>query len=254
MFTNGVPGDGVYGFQGEIFTSTPEQTDTYSALTSQVNVTWNEGAIPIILDSEKEMMIAEKRGLIILTKEDVVLNMPQTVWPEGQMPVKANKTLTNETPFVGAQVLDIDLANKTTTFIAHKGWDYEGRTIYFIVTDATPIGPAVSLGVPYTPKNAALISNPAAVDMFHFMNGINGSGPFGFQPGISSGSLVDETYSPMSRIYIVTWNDPDSATLLLTKMVIDQFEKDELINVEIAKPMAEDHIVNTPIVDPYQNE
>jgi hypothetical protein len=254
MFTNGVPGDGVYGFQGEIFTSTPEQTDAYSALTSHVNVTWNRGKIPIILDSEKEMLIAEKRGFIVLTKADVVLNMPQTVWPEGQMPVKANKTLTDDTPFVGAQVLDIDLTNKTTTFIAHKGWDSEGKTIYFIVTDATPIGPTVNLGVTYAPKNAALISNPAAVDMFHFMNGIESSGPFGFQPGIVSGSLVDETYSPMSRIFIITWNNPDNAELLLTKSMIDEFEKDKLITVDLAKPMAADHIVNTPIVDPYQYE
>ena len=253
MFTNGVPGDGVYGFQGEIFTSTPEQTDAYSALTSHVNVTWNRGQIPIILDSEKEMLIAEKRGFIELANLNVVLNMPQIVWPDGQMAVKANKTLTHETPFVGGQILDVDLKNKTTTFIAHRGLDYEGKTIFFIVTDATPVGPAVSLGVSDAPKNAALISNPAAVDSFQFMNGIEGSGPFGFQLGISSGSIDDEaTYSPMSRIYVITWNDPDSATLIQTRSTIDEFENDELITVDLARPMATDHIVHPPIVDPFQ--
>ena len=52
------------------------------------------------------------------------------------MPVKANTTLTEETPFVGGQVLDINLENMTTTFIAHRGWDADGKTIYYIVTDA----------------------------------------------------------------------------------------------------------------------
>ena len=40
-----VEGDGVHGYQGEVFTSTPAQADVYSALTSHVHVTWNEGAI-----------------------------------------------------------------------------------------------------------------------------------------------------------------------------------------------------------------
>ena len=37
MFTNGVEGDGVHGYQGEVFTSTPAQPDVYSALTSHVH-------------------------------------------------------------------------------------------------------------------------------------------------------------------------------------------------------------------------
>jgi len=252
MFTNGVPGDGVHGFQGEVFTSIPEQVDAYSALTSHVHVTWYYGKIPRILDSEKEIQIAAKQDQIVLTQLNVVLNMPHIVWPEGQMLVKANKTLTYETPFVGGQILDIDLTNKTSTFIAHHGWDYEGRTIYFIVTDATPVGPAKSLGVVNVPKNAELISNPAAVDVFNFMNGMPGSGPFGFQAGIASGFTGDSNYSPMSRIYFIAWNNADNATLLQTRSDIDAFEKEGLISVNLAKPMAADHIVNSPIVDPFQ--
>ncbi len=251
MFTNGLPGDGVHGFQGEVFTSTPAQTDAYSALTSSVHVTWNNDAAPRVPVSDNAIFSSVQQRLVVLTPLNVVLNMPQTVWPEGQMLVKANKTLTNETPFVGGQLLDIDLRNKTITFISHQGWDSDGKTIYFIVTDATPIGPAISLGVTNVPKNAALISNPAAVDVFHFMNGIKGSGPFGFQAGIASGFPGDANYSPMSRIYFIAWNDPDSATLIQTKSDIDEFEKDDLITITLARPMGEDHIVNSPIIDPF---
>jgi len=124
MFTNGMAGDGVHGFQGEIFTSTPAQVDEYSALTSHVHITWDDASAPFILDSEKAVMDTEDLGLIVLTELNVVLNMPHTVWWEGQMPVKVNKTLTNETPFGGGQILDIDLTNMTVTFIAHRSWEY----------------------------------------------------------------------------------------------------------------------------------
>ena len=252
VFTNGVLGDGVYGFQGEIFTSTPEHEDEYSALTSHVNVTWNDGALRIILDSENEMLIAEKLGKIVLSEQDFVLNMPQIVWPEGQMAVKTNKTITDETTFVGGQIIDIDLTNKTTTFIAHQGWNSNGKQIYFIVTDATPIGPAKSMGIPNVQKNAALISNPAAIDMFHFMNGIQGPGPLGFQSGISSSFLGDANYSPMSRIYFIEWNDQNSISIVQTTKEIHELEESGLIRVDLARPMNADHIVNSPIIDPIQ--
>jgi hypothetical protein len=254
LFTNGVPGDGVHGFQGEIFTSTPIQTDVYSALRSHVQVTWIDASTPIILDSEKAVIDTANKGLVRLSKLDVVLNMPQIVWPGGQMPVKSNKTITDETPFVGGQITDINLTNRTVTFIAHKGWDSQGKTIYYIVTDTTPIGPANSLGVTHVPKNSALISNAAAVDMFHFMNGIKGPGPLGFQAGIASGFPGDENYSPMSRIYFISWNDPESSVILQTKSEIDAFEKSGLIRVDLARPMNAEHIVNNPIIVPIQLE
>ena len=252
MFTNGVEGNGIHGFQGEVFTSTPAQPNAYSALTSHVHVTWKNSATPIILSSEREIMNAEKQGLLTLSKLNVVLNMPQIVWPEGQMPVKANKTLTDTTPFVGGQVLDIDLKNMTTTFIAHRGWDSGGKTVYYIITDATPVSPAKSMGITYVPNNSKLAASPAVAEMFHFMNGILDSGPMGYQAGISSSAPGDENYSPMWKIYFIAWKDPTSASLLQTKNDIDLFEGEKLITVNLAKPMNADHIVNAPIVDPFQ--
>ena len=84
------------------------------------------------------------------------------------------------------------------------------------------------------------------------MNGLNGSGPLGFQAGIASGSPGDANYSPMSRIYFISWNDLNSNTLLQTRSDIDAFEKEGLISVNLARPMAADHIVNSPIIDPFQ--
>ena len=81
MFTNGIEGDGVHGFQGEVFTSTPAQADVYSALTSHVHVTWNDGVTPRVLDSDAMIMQAAENDEIMLTSLEVVLNMPQIIWP-----------------------------------------------------------------------------------------------------------------------------------------------------------------------------
>ena len=57
----------------------------------------------------------------------------------------------------------------------------------------------------------------------------------------------------MWRIYLVEWNDPDSAKILETKSDIDSFRADDqMISVSIARPTNSDHIVNCPFIDPFQ--
>ncbi|MCH8915908.1 MAG: hypothetical protein IIA82_08720 [Thaumarchaeota archaeon] len=252
IFSNGVQGDGVLGFQGEVFTSTPAQPEVYSALTSNIQVTWNDGQRPTVLDSEEAILNAENQRKITLTELDVVINMPQIVWPEGQILVKEDKTLTDDTPYGGGQVLDIDLDEMTVTFIAHRGWGPDGRTIYYIVTDATPVGPANMMGVTSAPTSASLIASSAAVDLFQFKNGIKGSGPLGFQAGIAASAPGDANYSPMWRIFMISWNDPANASLLETVDDFNAFKKAGLIDINIARPMNADHIVNCPFIDPFQ--
>ena len=252
LFTNGITGKGIHGFQAEVFTSTPSQPEKYSALTSHVHVTWRDGITPKLLDSEQKILDSSTKGEISLTEVPVVLNMPQIVWPGGQMKVKQDKNLTDETPYGDAQILDIDTKKMQVTFVAHRGWGPDGRTIYYIVTDATPTDPAAMMGVTDSPTSANLIANSAAVDLFQFMNGIKGSGPLGFQAGIGAGAPGDENYSPMWRIFMIGWKDPSNAKLLMTTDDINAFQKAGLIDVGLARPMDSDHIVNCPFIDPFQ--
>ena len=251
-FANGVNGSGALGFQGDVFTSTPAEPDQYSALASHVHVTWADDADARILDSEAAVLKAADAGEVSLSQTDIVVNMPQITWPKGQMPVRDSLAIGDDDAYGGAQILGINTEEMTATFVAHRGWGPDGRTIYYIVTDATPSGPAKMMGVSTANTAASLISNPAAVNLYQFTNGIQGPGPLGFQPGIASAALGDPNYSPMWRIYTVTWNDPSEARLLETINDINAYLDEGQITVSIARPMNSDHIVNCPFVDPFQ--
>jgi hypothetical protein len=252
VFKNGVKGDGIYGFQNEVFSSTPLQKSQYSALNSIIEVTWKVGQKEIEFKSATDIIAAEEGGRIEFNETRIVLNTPQIIWPDGQMIVRSEKEITDEMSYSGGQITEINEEEMTVTFVAHRGWGPDGRTIYYIVTDATPSGPAESMGVVSSPSSANLIAHSGAVDLFQFKNGIVGSGPLGFQPGIAGASLGDVNYSPMWRIYLVEWNDAKSAKILETRSDIDSFHADDMLSVSIARPTNSDHIVNCPFIDPFQ--
>ena len=252
IFKNGIKGDGIYGFQDEVFSSTPSQESQYSALSSVIEVTWKIGQKEIMFESAADVIAAEEGGRVEFNETGIVLNTPQIVWPDGQMLVRSDKEITDETPYGGGQIIEINEEELTVTFVAHRGWGPDGKTIYYIVTDATPSGPAETMGVVSSPTSANLIAHSGAVDLFQFKNGIKGTGPLGFQPGIAGAALGDTNYSPMWRIYLVEWNDEKSAKILETKSDIDSFRADDLISVSIARPTNSDHIVNCPFIDPFQ--
>lgn len=252
MFLNGMEGNGTYGFQDEVFSSTPTQTEQYSAIHSVTHVTWKDNQKSEVLDSIQKILDAKKTGKIELEKTNAIINMPQIVWPDGQMPVRTDKTLTDNTPYVGGQILDMNLEKMTVTFVAHRGWGPDGRTIYYIVTDATPSGPANVIGVTNAPTLAKTLTSPAAVDLYQFTNGIKGSGPMGFQAGIASAALGDDTYSPLWRISVVTWNESVKASVLETIADINAKKSTGDVTVDLARPMDSGHVVNCPFIDPFQ--
>ena len=252
VFKNGIKGDGIYGFQNDVFSSTPSQESEYSALNSVIEVTWKMGQKQVIFNSVNDIIEAAESGRVELNETKIVLNTPQIVWPDGQMLVRSDPEITDYMSYDGGQIVEINKEDMTVTFVAHRGWGPDGKTIYYIVTDATPSGPAQTMGVVSSPSSANLIAHSAAVDLFQFKNGIKGSGPLGFQAGIAGASLNDAHYSPMWRIYLVEWNDAESAKILETKSDINSFHTDNLLSVSIARPANSDHIINCPFIDPFQ--
>jgi hypothetical protein len=168
------------------------------------------------------------------------------------MTIREDTEIRDELLYTGGQITEINEEEMTVTFIAHRGWGPDGRTIYCIVTDATPRVTAEIMGVTYSPISAELLLSSSAVDLFQFKNGIQGSGSMGFQPGIASAAPGDETYSPIWRIYNVEWNNSDNAKILETRFDIDSFSEEDLLTVSIARPMNSDHLINCPFIDPFQ--
>ena len=252
VFKNGIKGDGIHGFQDEVFSSTPSQESEYIALSSVFEVTWKPGQKEIEFESATDIIAAEESGRIEFNETGVVVNTPQIVWPDGQMLVRSDNEISDDMSFDGGQIIEINEEEMTVTFVAHRGWGPDGKTIYYIVTSATPPGPAESMGVASSPISANLVDHSGAVDLFQFKNGIIGSGPLGFQPSIAGASLDDANYSPMWRIYLVEWSDTDSAKVLETRSDIDSFRASDLLSVSIARPTNDDHIVNYSFIDPFQ--
>lgn len=245
VFTNGEKGDGIYGYQADVFTSTPTQKDRYSPLRDVVLVSWKTGQRPQLLDSSEEILKAEKESRVKLTPTNVTINAPQIVWPDGQLAV-TNQTISDE--FTKAQLVKIDKDSKKATFVAHRVWGADGRTIYHIITDATPSGPADILGVPGVPKLAKTLDANVFSEMYQFKNGIKGSGPLGFQSSVI-GSKLDQNYIPVCRVSIVEWKDQSESVILENIDDINKKQSDGKIRVQLARPLSEDHLINCPIIE-----
>lgn len=246
-FTNGIKGDGIYGFQGEVFASTPAQPEKYSPLRTISLVSWKGGQNPQILDSADAVLKAEKESRIKITRTNVTINAPQISWPGGQMTVK-NVTNVSDTSFDKGQVTDINKDSRKVTFVAHRAWGADGRTIYHIVTDATPTGPAQIIGVPAVPKLSSTLSSPVFSDMYQFKNGIKGAGPLGFQQSVLN-VKPDEGYTPLCRVSIVEWKSEGAAAILETVSDINNKKSDGSVFVTLARPLSSDHVINCPLVE-----
>jgi hypothetical protein len=246
-FTNGVAGDGPFGFQIPVVNAKPGD-EGYSPLWQVNEVTWNDNATARELKSVQEITTAEQNGELSINNTNTVVNHPAIQWQNGSLLVREDaNSITDDTPYTGGQVLNIDTENMVVTMVAHRGWGPDGKTIYYIVTDATPEMPASMMGVSHAPINEQLVGTPVAPGLFQLTNGINGSGPMGFQAGIGETAPGDQNYSPMWFISFIEWNDPSQARVLETVNDIAAMQQEGLITVTPA--MGGMHVVNCPFFD-----
>ena len=246
-FTNGMAGDGPFGFQLPVVNA-KQGDDGYSPLWQVNLVTWNENATARELKSVEDITTAEQNGELSINSTDTVVNHPAIQWQNGSLMVREDaSSITDDTPYTGGQVLNIDTENMIVTMVAHRGWGPDGKAIYYIVTDATPEMPANMMGVSHVPANEQLVGTSVAPGLFQFTNGINGSGPMGFQAGIGQTAPGDQNYSPMWFISFIEWNDPSQVRVLETVVDVAEMQQAGLISVTPA--MGGMHVVNCPFFD-----
>jgi hypothetical protein len=230
VFLNGIKGEEPNGFQLPVANAVPGDKD-YSPLWQSNFVKWNDNATARELKSVEEIMAAQNNGELTVTNTDIIVNSPAIKWQGGSLQVKENKNITDSTSYGGGQVLNIDTKKMIVTMVAHRGWGPDGKTVFYIVTDATPEMPAKMMGVSNVPADEQLATTAVAVDLFQFMNGINGTGPMGFQAGIGAANPSDSNYSPMWRISFIEWKDPLQASILQTVDDISSMQQAGMITV-----------------------
>jgi hypothetical protein len=245
-FTNGVQGKGPFGFQIPVLSAKPGDAG-YSPLLQINTVAWKDSSSAKELKSVQEIMGAEKNGSLTINKTGIVVNHPAIKWQDGQMKIRDDKNIRDDSTYGPAQVLNIDTDKMIVTMVAHRGYGPDGKTIYYIVTDATPEMPADMMGVTSVPLNEKLIGTGVAVDLFQFKNGINGTGPMGFQAGIGAANPTDNNYSPMWKISLNEWKDPSQAKILETIDDVTAMQKSDMITITPA--MDGKHVVNCPFFD-----
>ena len=249
VFENGIEGGGPLGFQLPVINARPGQ-EGYSPLLQINLVRWNDvAAQPTELRSEQDIIAESNAGQLTINKTGVIVNHPAVQWRGGSLPIRGDAgNITDESPYMGGgQITNIDTANMTATFVAHRGWGPDGKTVYYIVTDAVPEMPASMMGVPFVAADDKLVGTPVAPDLFQFTNGINGTGPMGFQSGIGAANPDDDNYSPMWKISFIEWKDPSQARVLENLNDINMMLQKGLITLTPA--MEGRHIVNCPFFD-----
>ena len=247
VFTNGIEGNGTRGYQDDVLSFTPTDKQ-YSPLNKVIEVSWNVGRGPFILNSTKTILDANMTGKVKLTVTDTILNTPEVIWDGGALDVRTSKVLSDKTSYLDGQVLDVSVDNMTATFVGHRGWGPDGKTIYYIITAGTPQGPAQTMKILDVPSLSLL--GLSARDVYHFTNGLQGAGPFGYQEGISSAQLGDSAYSPICKVSIINWNDPKNAKVLENKNDIDYEKLAGEITIQDAMVLDKNYILDCPIVTP----
>ena len=242
-FENGIKGEGPLRFQPNVADSQPGDLN-YSPLWAVNIVKWNDDITPRELKSQTEILLAQTNDELTVTPSGFVVNCPFVKWDGGSLQVRDDKTLTDDTPYGGGQVLDIDIEKMQVTFAAHRGFGPDGSTIYYIVTDASKQDVADMLGVVFAERTGATLLSGASSDLYVFTNGIKGSGPMGFQASIGSTNVGDEFYSPMWRIQAATWAEPDSADFLTMTSQITSAASKGALSTEVAGV-----VVNCPFVE-----
>lgn len=83
VFTNGVEGMGLFGFQLDVFPSAPGDED-YSPLRRVLLVSWQDEGEARELTAADEVVAAEQAGDLDVEVTETIVNMPFLTWPDGQ--------------------------------------------------------------------------------------------------------------------------------------------------------------------------
>ena len=124
----------------------------------------------------------------------------------------------------------------------------EGKEIYFIHTEASDAGVAEKLtAMMKSPvvlvPSLADVPDEALANVYVFTNGVEGSGPFGFQADVFDNPPGTDGYTPLRRLNVLTWEEGTTAREL--KSVAEVLEAESNGELGIERPGV---VINMPFV------
>jgi hypothetical protein len=114
----------------------------------------------------------------------------------------------------------------------------EGKEIYFTHTEASDSDIAQMLTdmmdspVFFVPS-LAQVPDSSLANVYVFSNGLEGMGPLGFQPDVFDNPPGTDGYSPLRRLNVVNWVDPDNATELKSAGAVLAAEQAGEVSIEL---------------------
>jgi hypothetical protein len=126
---------------------------------------------------------------------------------------------------------------------------YEGEDMFFVHTEASDEGVATMLTEMMNGPLVVLVPELAdapetlLADVYVFTNGLEGHGPFGFQPDIFDSVPGDKNYRPLRAVNLVEWNENAGVRELRTLAELKTAENNG--EVTITRP---DIVVNMPVL------
>ena len=124
----------------------------------------------------------------------------------------------------------------------------EGKEIYFIHTEASDAGVAEKLtAMMKSPvvlvPSLADVPDEALANVYVFTNGVEGSGPFGFQADVFDNPPGTDGYTPLRRLNVITWEEGSTSREL--KSVAEVLEAESNGELGIEQPGV---VINMPFV------
>lgn len=124
----------------------------------------------------------------------------------------------------------------------------DGKEIYFVHTEASDPGVAETLTNMMTSPvihvpSLANVPDETLANVYVFTNGVEGTGPFGFQADVFDNPPGTDGYTPLRRLNVATWIDGITARELTS--VADVLAAESAGELTIEQPGV---IINMPFV------
>lgn len=113
----------------------------------------------------------------------------------------------------------------------------EGKEIYFVHTEASDQAVAETLTnmmespVVYVPTLAD-VPEESLANVYVFTNGVEGSGPFGFQADVFDNPPGTDGYTPLRSLHVITWEEGAAARELKSVTEVLEAEADGELTIE----------------------